>query len=72
MSDKKKANGAIWKKSGQYGEYLSGQVELSNGEKVNFKAYLNNYKQAEKHPDYRIFLDQPKVQQPMTEDDTPF
>lgn len=51
---KKKDIGAIWVKSGQYGDYLSISVEI-NGQKHNFTAFPNKYKEAgDKKPDYRI------------------
>lgn len=55
MNDQKKKDvGAIWVKSGQYGDYLSIQVEI-NGQKHNLVAYPNKYKEAgDKKPDYRI------------------
>lgn len=52
--NKRKDIGAIWVKSGQYGDYLSIQIEI-NGQKHNFVAYPNKYKEAgDKKPDYRI------------------
>jgi uncharacterized protein (DUF736 family) len=79
QKEKKQSMGALWKRSGQYGEYLSGQIEIA-GVKHNFKAYVNNYKKEEKQPDYRLFLDAPKElktkiapsNQWMTDEDVPF
>jgi uncharacterized protein (DUF736 family) len=54
--ENKKSNdiGAIWVKSGQYGDYLSISIEI-NGVKHNFSAFPNKYKeQGDKKPDYRI------------------
>jgi hypothetical protein len=52
--NKKKDVGAIWIKSGQYGDYLSISLEI-NGVKHNFSAFPNKYKEAgDKKPDYRI------------------
>jgi hypothetical protein len=46
--------GAIWVKSGQYGNYLSISVEI-NGVKHNFTAFANKYKQpGDKKPDFKI------------------
>jgi uncharacterized protein (DUF736 family) len=54
MENKKKDIGGIWIKSGQYGDYLSIQVEI-NGVKHNFSAFPNKYKElGDKKPDYRI------------------
>lgn len=51
---KKKDIGAIWVKSGQYGDYLSISIEI-NGQKHNFTAFPNKYKETgDKKPDYRI------------------
>ena len=51
---KKKDIGAIWIKSGQYGDYLSISIEI-NGQKHNFTAFPNKYKEAgDKKPYYRI------------------
>lgn len=81
MSEKKKPIGGIWKRSGQYGDYLSGQIEI-NGQKFNFRAYENSYKKpGEKTPDFKIFPVVPKQletkhaepkQNAMDEDDIPF
>lgn len=46
--------GAVWVKSGQYGNYLSISVEI-NGVKHNFTAFANKYKeQGDKKPDFKI------------------
>lgn len=63
--ENKKSNdiGAIWIKSGQYGDYLSISVEI-NGVKHNLVAYPNKYKeQGDKKPDYRIPGPKPKTQE---------
>jgi uncharacterized protein (DUF736 family) len=54
--EQKKSNdvGAIWIKTGQYGDYLSISIEI-NGVKQNFSAFPNKYKEpGDKKPDYRI------------------
>lgn len=56
MSDQKRESiGAIWvKRSGSGAEYFS--ISL-NGE--NYVAFANKYKKEDRHPDYRIFQQQP-------------
>jgi len=55
MEQKKNNNiGAIWVKSGQYGDYLSISLEI-NGEKKSFVAYSNKYKeQGDNKPSWNI------------------
>jgi hypothetical protein len=50
----KKDIGAIWKRDGKFGPYLSGVIEI-DGKKHNFRIYENSYKKADKEPDYKIF-----------------
>lgn len=68
--------GALWSKESKAGQkYLSGVVEV-NGVKQKIVIFKNNYKQEDKHPDYRILKSEPRGQQPETpmqfEDDIPF
>lgn len=52
--EKQKDVGAIWVKSGQYGEYLSISLEI-DGKKLSFVAYPNKFKeQGDNKPSYRI------------------
>lgn len=73
----KKSIGGLWKRDGQYGPYMSGQIEI-NGEKINFRVYENTYKKAgDKTPDFKIFAIEPRPQKAgikggMTEEDVPF
>jgi len=55
MEQKKNSDiGAIWIKSGNYGDYLSISVEI-NGTKHSFAAFPNKYKQeGDNKPSYRI------------------
>lgn len=69
MSEKQKDSGALWRRQGQFAEYLSGVIEI-NGVKHGFKAFSNKYKKTEKQPDFKIFLDQPREQQRVTEDES--
>lgn len=78
MTEKKKPIGALWQKSGNYGDYMSGEIEIA-GIKHRFNVYPNSYKKESKHPDFRIFLSEPKKQQVITvtkntwtEEDIPF
>lgn len=84
MSEKKESIGALWKKQTKKGEVLSGQIELTMvlGNDMAATKYLrivvwpNNYKTEDKHPDYRIFIDdyepKPKVAKDENGEDLPF
>ena len=69
--------GALWLNESKSGsKYMSGVVEV-NGVKQKIIVFKNNYKQEEKHPDYRILKSEPKQQQAFTgpeefQDDIPF
>jgi hypothetical protein len=81
QKEKRKSNGGLWKKTNQYGEYFSGQLEIE-GVKYNFVAYVNRYKDNDRKPDYQLYLTKPQteslarvpsaIQTPMPEDDLPF
>ena len=45
--------GALWKKEGQKGTFLSGTIEI-NGEKHKILVFKNDRKKMDKHPDYQI------------------
>jgi uncharacterized protein (DUF736 family) len=45
--------GAMWKKQGKRGEFLTGQVEV-DGKKVDFVVFPNDRKESEKQPDFVI------------------
>jgi len=51
-----KSVGALWLKEGKNGKYFSGSIELIEGHKVNIVVFKNQYKEASKHPDYKIYL----------------
>lgn len=52
--------GALWLKTAKNGsKYMSGVVEI-NGEKHSIVVFKNNYKEQDKHPDYRIFPSEPR------------
>jgi len=51
--------GALWlKKSKNATNYLSGTITLPDGIQRNIVVFKNTYKSEQKHPDYRIFLDE--------------
>lgn len=47
--------GALWKKEGAKGEFLSGDIDAGLLGKIRVLIFPNN-KQEEHHPDYRMFL----------------
>jgi len=47
--------GALWKRLGKNGEYLSGNVVV-DGKKIEIVVFLNDKGENEKRPDYRIYL----------------
>ena len=56
---KNESIGAIWKKQGQYGEYMSGNI-IIEGKEYKINIYTNGHKKEDKHPDYRIFVKKDK------------
>lgn len=61
---KKLSVGGLWKRTGEYGEFLSGQITL-DGKEYNFTASPNKYKfenPEAPYPDFRIFLKDKKGQ----------
>jgi hypothetical protein len=55
MPDKNEKIGALWVKSSERGDYMTGEI---NGQKI--VVFTNGYKQSEKHPDYVIYKSKPK------------
>ena len=47
--------GAIWKRVGEWGEWLSGEIEL-DGKSIWFTANVNKYKTQANHPDFKMFM----------------
>ena len=45
--------GAVWKKTNDFGEYLSISIEI-DGKKYNLQAFPVKEKRSDKSPDYRI------------------
>ncbi len=50
----KQQNGAVWKKKGPKGTYLSGYVEI-NGQQHRVTMFPNNYKKHQNQPDFLIY-----------------
>ena len=50
----KQQNGAVWKKKGPHGTYLSGYVEI-NGEQHRVTLFPNGYKKHANQPDFLIY-----------------
>ena len=60
MSEKQKDAGALWLNVSKTGtKHMSGSVEI-DGVKTKIVVFKNNYKEEEKHPDYKIYLSQPR------------
>lgn len=47
--------GALWKRTGKNGEYLSGSIQIE-GVAYELKIFPNQYKKQDKHPDMKVFL----------------
>lgn len=73
MSDKKQSIGALWLRDSQNGtKYMSGVIEI-DGVKHSVVVFKNNYKQEDKHPDYRVYLSDKQGQSKHANDsDVPF
>lgn len=54
--------GALWLKEKAGRKYMSGKVELALPEGTVLFVYKNDYKEADKHPDYTLnaILDEPE------------
>tara|TARA_Y100001934_G_C12002517_1_gene608349 strand:+ start:361 stop:639 length:279 start_codon:yes stop_codon:yes gene_type:complete len=52
--------GALWKQKGKSQNFLSGHVEVDNGlgekQKVKLVVFSNKHKNADNHPDFRVYL----------------
>jgi len=59
MAEKKQSIGGLWIKQGKSGQFLSGYIEV-DGENVNLIAFINGYKKEAKHPDYQVYLSEPR------------
>lgn len=56
-----KSIGALWIKTGNKGEYWTGNIELEDGTKQNVIVFRNTYKK-DNQPDFRIYKQKPKEQ----------
>ena len=68
--EEKKENlsiGALWFNKGKKQSYMAGTIEI-NGETHNIVVFKNNFKQEEKHPDYRIYFRKEKETEEAKED----
>jgi uncharacterized protein (DUF736 family) len=62
---KQKSIGALWVRESKGKKYLTGNIEtnalIDTGEsKVKLVVFKNDYKKEDRHPDYRIFISQPR------------
>lgn len=66
MDDEMKKVGALWLKTSQKGHtFMSGEIELPGGSKLDVVVFKNTHKQpGEKTPDYRIYESRPREAQP--------
>ena len=55
-----KSIGALWSKEGKNGTYMTGTIELEEGQKVSIVIFSNDKGGVETRPDYRIFKQRPK------------
>ena len=51
----KKDIGALWINEGKAGKFLAGNITI-DGVTTSIVVFKNDYKKADNHPDYRIFL----------------
>jgi len=56
-----KSIGALWIKTGNKGEYWTGNIELKDGTKQNVIVFRNSYKK-DNQPDFRIYEQKPREQ----------
>ena len=47
--------GALWIGEGRNGKFMSGRIELTEGQEVRILVFKNSYKEESKHPDYVIY-----------------
>lgn len=59
MADKKDI-GALWINEGEKGKFLAGKITI-DGVTTSIIVFKNDYKKADNHPDYRIFLSNKQV-----------
>lgn len=62
MENDRKSIGAFWLKTAKSGtKYMSGSIEIE-GEKHDIVVFKNDYKTEERHPDYKIYLNEKRRQ----------
>lgn len=59
----KQSIGALWRKQVKGKDMFTGTIEI-NGQKVKVAVWPNDYKKEEKHPDFKIFVDDYEPKQP--------
>lgn len=58
---KEKSIGALWEKSGPRGTYMTGTLELTEGEKIQVVVFKNDKGDNPKRPDWSILKSKPKA-----------
>lgn len=59
--------GALWKKTGAKGEYLTGTIEV-NGQKINVVCFATNNDPGSNRPAWRVLKSVPKADKPEASD----
>lgn len=62
MAEQEKSIGALWEKKSSKGTWFSGSIEVDN-KKISIVVFSNDFKKEDKHPDYKIYVSQPKKQE---------
>ena len=66
MADQKDI-GALWAKTSKKGtSFLSGYINI-DGRKVEVVCFFNQHKKESKHPDYKVYLSEPREQRAQAE-----
>lgn len=61
--EKRNSIGAMWKKDGKNGPFLTGSLEI-DGKKISFIAFKNSYKEKDNHPDFKIYEQEERGERP--------
>ena len=69
--------GALWVSEGRNGRFMSGRIELTEGDEVRVLVFKNGFKEQSKHPDYLIYVPDDEEPQaggktPPVDEDIPF
>lgn len=51
--------GCLWEKIGKKGTYFTGVIKI-DGVETKLVVFKNDRKESDKHPDYQIYLSEPK------------